>query len=207
MKNPSNWIYFLFFGALWGASEVIAGEALYRMHIPYVSVWLTAWALLVLSAARAFDNSLGSSTAIGAVASLFKLTTANPFYCHLLGIFLLGVAFDIAVELFAKRRSATAFRWALSGACAAYLGFALFALLITYVIRYEPWVAGGADKVLAHIFRNGTFAALLALGLTPLGIRAGTQLERTIKRKPRLSYAGAIAGTLLLWIVARAVFI
>ena len=104
MKNPTTWIYFLFFGALWGVSEVIAGEALYRSDAAFVPVWLTAWALIVLSAARSFNSDFGSSTAIGAIACLFKLTTTTPFYCHLLGIFLLGLAFDIAVTLVIKRK-------------------------------------------------------------------------------------------------------
>ena len=43
MKKLNIWIYLLFFGSLWGLSEVMGGEFLYANDIPHASVWLSAF--------------------------------------------------------------------------------------------------------------------------------------------------------------------
>lgn len=95
MRNIRSWVWLFLFGSLWGICEVLAGEGLLGKEVPYASVWLSAWAFLVLAVARGVVNKLGSSTAVGAIAAIFKLVNAAPFFCHLLGIFMLGLAFDV----------------------------------------------------------------------------------------------------------------
>ncbi len=60
-----TWVLLLMFGSLWGFSEVFAGEFLYSQHIPFASVWLSAFALFVLGLSRGLINRPGSSTVIG----------------------------------------------------------------------------------------------------------------------------------------------
>ena len=45
-----------------------------------------------------------------------------------------------------------------------YLSHAAFAVVITYVFRYEHWVQGGFSKVFAYVAVSGTLAALLCAG-------------------------------------------
>jgi hypothetical protein len=203
MKNMKNWAWILFFGSLWGLSEVLGGGALYAMDVPHSSIFLSAWALFLLAMARGLVNKPGSSAAIGGIATLFKLINAAPFICHLLGIFALGVAFDIFASLILKKKTDRLVPAALTGAAGAYGGYSLFAVLITYVIRYEFWVEGGINKVLNHIFFSGSIVALISLFLVPLGFKLGMASEDVTSKKPTWVYAGTAAAVLFIWIIVR----
>ncbi len=110
MRNYKNWIWIVLFGSVWGLAEVFVGESLWGKNLPFASVWLSAFALLILASARGILNEPGSSTAVGAFAALFKLANAAPFYCHLLGIFMIGAVFDLFCTAFLKRDRKASFR-------------------------------------------------------------------------------------------------
>jgi len=203
MKYLKNGILLLVFGSLWGIMEVVGGEAFFKNNVPYASVWLSAWAFFMLGIARGPINKPGSSTVVGATAALFKLVNAAPYFCHLLGIFFLGLVFDIAATAWIKNEKKRSFRTFLPGIVAAYGGYALFAIVITYIIRYEPWVAGGTAKVLNHIFVGGSMAALASLVLVPLGLRIGLGSETAVERRPKWALAGALIALIVLWTVGR----
>lgn len=201
MKDKKNWAWLLLFGSLWGISEVAAGGILYANEIPHSSIFLTAWALLILAVARGVVNKPGSSMVVGIVATLFKLVNASPFICHLLGIFALGVAFDIAASLLMTEERKSAVRHAITGIVSAYGGYALFAFLITYVIRYDIWVAGGWPKVGNHIFAGGSIAALIGAIMVPVGYMIGSSSHVLEARRPRWIYAATLSGVVVLWVL------
>ena len=199
MRSFKNWIWLLLFGSLWGVAEVFGGEALFKDRVPYADVWLAAWALFVLAVARGIINKPGTSTVTGAFASVYKAVCAAPFFCHILAIFLLGLAFDVTSTLLMKRERKISYRCSLSGAVSAYGGYALFALIITYLVRYEYWTVGGLAKVLHHIFVSGSFAAMTAVVVVPLGYWIGVNGEEAAELRPRWTYAGALAALIILW--------
>jgi hypothetical protein len=181
----------------------MTGEILFRNQVLLASVWLAAWAFFILAVGRGVVNKPGTSALIAGIAAGFKLVNAPPFFCHLLAIVLLGVGFDAAASLLMKEGRRPVFRQAVAGVLGAYGGFALFALIITYVIRYKYWAAGGAAKVLDHIFVGGSFAAVVSAFLVPLGYRIGFAGWPVLERHPRWSSIAAAAGVLLLWILSR----
>ena len=203
MKNPKNWLLLLVFGSAWGIMEVVGGEAFFKNSVPRASVWLTAWAVFLLAAARGLVNKPGSSTVIGATATLFKLAYAAPYYCHLLGIFFIGLIFDIAATLWLKKEKKTLFPALLTGAVTSYVAYALFAVTITYVARYEPWVSGGTPKVLNHIFVGGSLSALASLIVAPLGFKIGLGNAPALWRRSKWATAGAVIILAVLWTVGR----
>jgi hypothetical protein len=205
MKNMKSWAWILFFGSLWGLSEVAGGGAMYAMDVPHASIFLCAWALFILAVARGLVNKSGSSTVIGGIAALFKLINVAPFICHLLGIFILGAAFDVFASLLLKKKTARFVPAALTGAASAYGGYSLFAILITYVIRYSYWVEGGINKVLNHIFFSGSLVALISLFLVPVGLRIGMASENATIDKSRWVYAGTAAAVVFMWIIVRVI--
>jgi len=169
----------LFFGTLWGVSEVFLGEALYGAHLRWASVPLCVVALVVLTLARVHFPRPGVATAIAGCAALYKAVAMaatlidTPFYaCHLLGIVALGAAYDLVFSLLGRRHPAV-------GAVAAtYLGHIAFAVLIAYVFRYQPWVRGGLAKVVRYVGINGTATAVLGGVLVPLTLRLGAALRQ-----------------------------
>ncbi len=195
------WLFL--FGSIWGINELFLGEALYRNDVQNSSVILTAMALLLLAISRGMINKPGSSALIGAFAVLFRLGNTAPSYCHLLGIFLLGATFDIFFSLLVKNKDQAPLRWGAAGMLSAFGNNALFALLITYVFRYEYWVAGGFSKVFHHIFISGSITTVIAALLVPLGFIAGKHGGTLFDRHPRWSYAGTILGSIALWTVAK----
>jgi len=203
MNRIKNGMLLLVFGSLWGIIEVFGGEAFFRNGVPFASVWLTGWALLMLGIARGLLDRAGSSTVVGGTAALFKLAYAAPYYCHLLGIFYIGLVFDIAASAWLKNERRSLWRSLSTGVVTAYAGYTLFALTITYVARYGPWVAGGTAKVLNHILSGGSLAALAALVLVPVGLRIGAGGEAAARQNPRWTTAGALVLLVLLWTIGR----
>lgn len=199
--NKKNIVWILLFGSMWGLNELVIGRIFYKANVGYSSVWLTVWAFLILAMARGLLNKPGSSMAIAAVAVAFKSLYATPYFCHLYAIFLIGVAFDLAASFLIKNERRGIFWRSLTGMIAVFGGYAFFAVSITYVIRYEHWIAVGLPKVLNHIFISGSFAALAAIVVVPLGFWIGMNAESLRHRRPRLAHGCGLLVLLFLWIL------
>jgi len=199
--KPFVWL--LLFGSLWGMSEVVLGGLFDEIIVAFPSVWLNAWALFVLAIARGMLNKPGSSAALGVIAAVFKLANTTPFYCHLLGILLVGAVFDLAATLLLKQNKKLDYRAYLCGFVSAYGGYALFALLITYIIGYGYWVSGGLPKVLHHIFVSGSLAALIAVAVVPFGYWVGLKGKAYHLYCSRWIYRGALLATGIIWALGR----
>lgn len=195
--------WLLFIGSLWGLNEMIAGDFLYSNEIPLASVWLSAVAFFLLSGGRAVAKWPGSSAAVGVLASLFRLVNAGPFPCHLLGIFMLSLAFDVVASLLSRSGIGKKRNLFLIGILSAYGGHTLFALIITYAIRYSYWVGGGVAKVFDHIVLSGSLSALMTIFLVPLGFSLGKKSETFFLRQPRWSLTGILFLTVLFWIAGQ----
>jgi len=161
----------LFFGSLWGFLEAVLGELLYHFDLPYSSVYLTIIGFSILTIAMVYLPKTGISSTIATIAMLYKFLNTPFFACHLLGILLLGVSYDLVFNILkVKNRSICA-------AMAAYSNYGLFALMITYVFRYSSWVEGGLAKILNHVGIGGTLAALGCALVVPLSYRFAKWLQ------------------------------
>jgi hypothetical protein len=194
----------LFFSGLWGFSEAILGDALYRADVRYASVPLTVIGLCVLSFAWANLPQAGTATLIAACAMLYKFLNTPFFACHLLGILLMGICFDLLFgALKMKNRS-------LAALLTAYLSYGSFALMITYAFRYEFWRQAGITKVLTHVGIDGSMAAAACAVLVPLSFRLAERLKASLASEMGLSgrfAAGSIsAATIGLWAFGVAAF-
>jgi len=203
MKEPKTWLWMLLFGSLWGLNEVVTGEILFQNQVFLASVWVSAWAFFILAAARGVVNQPGTSALIAGIAAIFRLVNAPPFTCHLLAIFLLGVGFDLAASLLIKKGRQNTLRQGLTGIMGAYLGYVLFAVIITYIVRYEHWIDGGAAKVLDYILIDGSLTAAASAFFVPLGIRLGLSGWPVLEKHSRWSSIGATAGLVFLWVLGR----
>lgn len=175
--------------SLWGMSELLGGETLR----------LTATALLLLAIGRAILNVPGSSVALAAIAVLFRAVNAAPFYCHLAGIALLGVAFDVTATCLLRRGRVLLLPGAITGAASAYLSALLFAASMAFVFEYRSWPEGGFARVGDHLLNSGSPAALAGLLLVPLGLWIGRDVSRLATRHPKRVLAATAAACLLLW--------
>jgi hypothetical protein len=188
----------LFFSGLWGVSEALLGDVLYRADVPYASVLLTVIGFIILTFACVNLPQKGTATLIAACAMLYKFLNEPFFACHLLGIFLMGVCYDLLFNVLKMRKSF------LSSALVAYLSYASFAILITYVFRYSPWVHGGFMKVLMHIGISGSMAALGCAVLLPVSFHLAQRLKASIAVpfgiRLRLVSGGISAITIGLWV-------
>jgi hypothetical protein len=195
-------IWLFVFGSLWGLSEVVGGKALYEANIPNASVSLSASGFFLLAVARGLVNKKGTSSMIGGMAALFRLVNAS-FVCHILGIFLMGVAFDVAASILLKGDKKSIARSSLTGVTGAYGGYALFAFIITYVVRYEIWVVGGWQKVLHHVLLTGSLAAVVAAILVPMGYALGLKSKTHARLESRWAFSSSLIFVVILWTLGR----
>ena len=190
----------LFFGGLWGLSEAVLGGLLYSNDVPYASVPLTVIGFVILTFARFYSPHKGSATLIAGCAMFYKFLNEPFFACHMLGIVLLGFCYDLFFNTVKVKNRAIA------AALAVYVGYALFALMITYLFRYDHWVQAGFIKVMKHVGLGGTFAAAGCAVLVPLAFHLGQKLRDVFPTlfRPRLQWAPAAVslGVAGLWISA-----
>lgn len=203
LKRLNPWVMLFLFGSLWGLMEVLAGEAFFKNAVPHATVVLAGWALLMLAVSRAVWNRPGTSALVGVFAALFKLVNAAPFYCHLVGIVVVGVAFDVAVTLLVRKMKPLSWRSSLAGAVTPLAANTFFGIFMAFVIRYKFWAVEGWPKVIDYIVVTGGLTALAGIVLVPLGFWLGENAESLSLRRPRLALAGAMTGLAAVWTLAR----
>ena len=199
----------IFLGSLWGAMETFLGDFLYSIGAFHPSIILTSIALGILAFGRRYCPGPGSSIIIAAVAVLFRLINASPYYCHLFAILLDGVAFDIMATLLANKVESRFIRRGIMGSFSAYLGYSLFGFIMTYVVHYPHWVRSGFPGILNYIGFRGSLAAIGSFFTVLSGYSLGKFFKyrelKISKLKPALSYGLLAVATIFLWIAGRIV--
>jgi len=200
MFRKDHVLAILLFSGLWGLSEAALGGWLYAHARGFpASIVLAVVAFAILTVARVHVPVPGTSAAIGALAMLYKFFNEPFFACHLLAIFLLGAAYDVACSATRGRLRP------LVGAGGTWLGFALFAVLMTYVFRYQWWAQPGLPKALRHVLVNGSIAAACNAAVVPLADWAGRKAAAWAAAQPRAPLWPARAAAVLtvcLWAFA-----
>jgi len=193
----------LFFSALWGFSEAALGGFLYRLDTPHASVYLTVIGFSILTVAGVYLPGRGVLSIIAVFAMLYKIMNTPFFACHLFGILLLGVCYDLFFNILrVKNRS-------VSAVLAIYAGYSLFALMMIYVFRYSHWVEAGVSKVVNHILISGTLAALGCVLAVPLSHQFGQWLRKNNRADFTKSFAHMRLAmvTTGMWLLALIVFV
>jgi hypothetical protein len=195
----------LFFSGLWGISEAVLGDALYSANVPYASVPLTIIGFVIMAIAQVYFPLIGTATLIAACAMLYKFLNVPFFFCHLLGILLMGMCYDLFFNVI-KVKSRL-----FSAVAAVYLNYLLFALMITYVFRYEHWVQAGFTGVMRHVLISGSMTALGCSILVPVIFRLVRQIKAAYARPfdLKLQYvpSSVLIVTVGLWIFSIITFI
>jgi len=164
----------LFFSGLWGISEAVLGDMMYsRGMIMPASIPLTIIGFVILTFARAYFPQLGIATVIAALTMLYKFFNSPFFGCHLLGILIMGISYDIFINASLMKNRP------LKAALAVLGNYTLFAVTITYVFRYEHWQQESIRKVFDHI-GIGCITALVCAVIIPLCMRAAGNLKRKL---------------------------
>ena len=167
MITTKNILWVLVLGSVWGVAELFGKDLLTDFGIGGASIWLAAWAILLLSIGRGVWNKIGSSTIIGLIAAAFKFGGPSTNYCHLLGIAALGVFFDIFASSLLARGGSQWWRHALVGLITALSARAFFVWYSVSVAQSERWIEGGSQMAFDHIVRGGSVVAVAALLLAP----------------------------------------
>jgi hypothetical protein len=180
--TTKNVLMILVLGSVWGVAEVFGKDLFGSLGIGGTTVWLAAWAILLLSIGRGVWNKIGSSTIIGFIAAAFKFAGPSTNYCHLLGIAGLGLFFDVFASSLARKPQW--WRHALVGLLTAFSARAFFVWYSVGVAQSERWIGGGSQMAFDHMVRGGTMVALAALLLAPLGFRIGTKAAEILSESP-----------------------
>jgi len=191
----------LFFSGLWGLSEALLGGVFYKVSVPYASVFLTIIGLVILSFATVYLPDKPVATLIAAFAMLYKFLNAPFFACHLLGILLTGVSFDLFFNILKYKRKTIA------AVGTVYLSYALFAFMITYIFRYPYWTQASLVKIVSHIGIGGSLAALGCAVCVPAAFYLAERLKNlTFGLKAPLARPSLSLLTTGLWVFGIMVF-
>jgi len=182
--TTKNILSVLVLGSVWGVAELFGKDLLTDFGIGGASIWLAAWAILLLSIGRGVWNTIGSSTIIGFIAAAFKFAGPSTNYCHLLGIAALGLFFDIFASSLLARGGPQWWRHALVGLITAFSARAFFVWYSVSVAQSERWIEGGSQMAFDHVVRGGSVVALAALLLAPLGFRIGKKAAEALSGSP-----------------------
>lgn len=125
---------------------------------------------MILAVAKNYLPGRGSATAIASIAMLFQLANARFFARHLLAILVLGLSYDLCSGVFKRNK-------ALLGLTATGSGYAVFALLITFVFRHPHWAQPGLEKFVRYLAISGPIAAVINLAAVPAGHHLGMFLK------------------------------
>ncbi|MCK5114900.1 MAG: hypothetical protein KAR11_09085 [Phycisphaerae bacterium] len=193
----------LFFSGLWGVSEVLLGELLYKAQLGKVlaPVLLSVIAFAIMTMARVTLRRNGVVLLIGAFVMLYKivgmgLITGPVYSCHLLGIYALAAGFELTWVATRGRYKP------LIGAAGTALGFVIFAVFITYVFRYRFW---NTEKFVHYLLIPGSITAginLFVVPLTALGMKKLEDIETASHTRavPRWAFGAVSGATLGMWI-------
>lgn len=206
MKRTA-WLVILLFGGLWGLSEAVLGDALYAADVPLASVYLTVIAFFLLAVASVFLPFRGALAAIGVLAMLYKFFNVPFFACHLCGIALIGLSFDLVFRWMSRRdQPLTPVAAALKAILASYLSSSLFYLAMIGVFRSEHWLGQGLLGLWRHVGVTGTITAAGCALAVPLGLALGRRLAAGApgavgpRLQPRLAATLAALLAVGLWV-------
>lgn len=162
----------LFFGSLWGLSEVFIENYLVPICAIPRSIILSTVAIFILSIARAHLPKPGLILATGVIAALYKFLNIQFFSCQILALIMLAGSFEIVhLWLFSKK-----FNSGLLGAFTIIFYNFSFAVAAIVFLRNPWWINGGVSKFLNFVLIEGVITALLAFGVYPLGKGLGNSL-------------------------------
>lgn len=164
VTEKREWTKLLFFGSLWGITEVLIENFLVPVCPVPRSIMLTTIAMIILTIAKISMQQSWNILIIGVIAALYKFLNVRFFGCQILALLLLTGSFEI-INTWLKNRKLS------RGANAAIVVFifnTVFALIATYVLRNPWWVAGGAPKILNFIFIESSITSVFAYGICNL---------------------------------------
>ena len=180
----------LFFSGIWGLSEALLGGYLYGAKVHYASVPLTIIAFAILTVAGFYFPKPGTATLMALCAMLYKFFNSPFFACHLLGIAMLGICYDVFFACFRMKSKM------LSSFAAVLLNYVLFAFMMTYITNNGFW---NTSKLSGHIL-EGLIAAVGCACFAPAIFRLGQLLKsrseqppETIRWKPAEIFVSMIA--------------
>jgi len=175
----------LLFGSLWGLVELGVGELAYLNDVPRAPI-LTAFGVLFMVLARGVVRAPGSTLALAAVASVYKVLQHPVWGCKLAAVVLVGAVFEAGFTLYERRDPARA--WAQTAAAPAgrvwpvvglsmaltFVSFVLFGAFAKHVLLNPYWMA--PEKLLDYQFVQGPIAALLAAPAAWAGVAVAARL-------------------------------
>jgi hypothetical protein len=173
----------LLFGSLWGLAELGLGEAALARGIPRAPL-LTAGAVFFLVLMRRLWHVPGSSFALGALASSFKLLQHPVWGCKIAAVLMVGAIFDIGLSAFQARHMlapgapppSLSLRTALVRApVLTFVSFVLFGYVARYVLQNPYWA--DTARMLDYQFVQGAYAALLAVPAAFAGFKLALRLR------------------------------
>jgi len=160
-RRKGNWINLLFYGSLWGISEVLVENFIVPICPIPRSIILTTIAIGILTMAKITLQQSWNIFVIGVIAALYKFLNVRFFGCQILALLMLTGSFEI-IHAWLKNRLISR---GIIGVITVFIFNTTFALVATFILKNPWWVSGGITKMLNFILIEGSITAVLVYGI------------------------------------------
>ena len=164
----------IIFGSSWGMLEVLIDKLISSVEFLPRAAVLCIVAVFILASGRAALDEPGSSVTLGLIAGVFKFLNLPFFACKVFAVLLLAGTFEVVYYLMGRIKGHLR---GFIGSATIWVCFTVFALIMTYLVRYHWWVKGGLPKVLHYILVDGNYAAIGSFLTFNLGERLGRSIK------------------------------
>ncbi|MCR4438188.1 MAG: hypothetical protein QHJ34_03995 [bacterium] len=198
MVTKRSWLMAaIMLGSLWGMAEVLMDATLAWSGTAARAVVLPSFAVMLVGMLHVLESRPGAILVAGLVAAFFKFLNVPFFGCQIFAVVLLAFFVEVTVSVLGPRVKAGPSTQPLLVGVATWFFFLLFALIMTYVVRYHWWTQGGLPKIMRYVLAQGGLAAIVSSA----SFRLGQSLARSLRSRwahvvavrPAYSYAALVA--------------
>ena len=205
MKNLRIIALIIFFGSLWGFSEIFIGSFLADQELPYGIIMTGFFAMIFLTMSRLIYNQKGMQLGIGLVAGSLKYF--NPFVgcnvCSAIAIMAEGLIFELIWNYFINYDFSKFESLKLKTSFGIFSAYTIYVLgyIITQIltpILYSNFYIENLISFIPQILSKGLLAGLL--GIVSINIIFSIS-DIKLSLKDRIYYPTTIGVSSICWII------
>jgi len=209
MKNNMRiFALIIFFGSIWGFSEIFIGSFLAEQDLPYGIIMTSFFAMIFLTISRLIYNQKGMQLGIGITAGALKYF--NPFVgcnvCSAIAIMAEGLVFELIWNYFINYDFSRIKSLKMKISFGIFISYSVYVLgyITTQILTpliYSSFYFENLISFMPQIFSEGLYAGLLG-GLTIPIIFSLRNIKLSLKDK--IYYPTTIGVSSICWIIVLA---
>lgn len=208
MSKYEKILFILLMGSLWGALELFGGDTFRACGVANKSAYLFGLGLIILYASKRVVGFAGSVVIMAAITCIFKTASTHFYACQIAAVMINGVIFDAAYQSFKNQLNASILYRLIAAPILAYISFAIFAIMATFVFKEAGWATRGWESVREYLLTSASIASLFSIVTINAGYYLGDILRlsfisRTVSVSSSAFRVTSLALVAIIWIAGQ----